>query len=93
MGVKMVIILIWFALAVVVGALAAGKDRSGFGWFLLAMLISPLIAAIFLLIAGDRRPARCPFCDEKVKERARICPHCRNDIRPVGEIVIEREKQ
>lgn len=88
----MLIVLIWFVLAVVVGALAAGKDRNGFGWFLLAMLISPLIAGIFLLSAGDRRSARCPFCDEKVKERAKICPHCRTDIGPIGKIVIEGEK-
>jgi hypothetical protein len=85
------IVLIWLVLAVVVGALASAKDRSGFGWFVLAVFISPLIAGFLLLIAGDSRPARCPYCDEKIKARAKICPHCRTDIAPMGKILIEGE--
>jgi hypothetical protein len=38
-GSEMLIFLIWFALAIAVGVIAAGKDRNGVGWFLLAMVI------------------------------------------------------
>jgi hypothetical protein len=85
------IIVFWLGLAVAVGAIAVGRDRSGIGWFLLAVIISPLIAGIFLLIVGEGGTDRCPFCAEKVKSKARICPHCRSDIIP-GEIKIEGQE-
>lgn len=45
----MVIVFIYFALAVVVGVAANTRGRSGFGWFLLALLISPLISGLLVL--------------------------------------------
>lgn len=46
----MELIIAWLFFAVIVGAIAGSKGRSGFGWFLLAILISPLIAGIFVLL-------------------------------------------
>lgn len=86
-GAFMVIFLVWVGFAIAVGVLASNKDRSGIGWFLLAVLVSPLIAAIVLLIAGEGRAHRCPFCAEKIKKDARLCPHCRSDLsKPAIEI-------
>lgn len=88
----MEILLIWMVLAVIVGLIAPAKDRSGFGWFLLAVVLSPLIAGLLLLVVGDSRTARCPHCAERIKATARICPHCRTDLAPAGKIIIEGEK-
>ena len=41
--------LIWIALSVAVGAAANARGRNGFGWFLLAIFISPLLALLFLV--------------------------------------------
>jgi hypothetical protein len=49
----MELLLLWLVFAIVVGYAASTKGRSGVGWFLLAVLISPLIAVIFLLLAGN----------------------------------------
>lgn len=41
----------WFFLSVAVGLYATNhRNRSGLGWFLIAVLISPLIAFILLLV-------------------------------------------
>ena len=45
----MSIIFFWFAFAVIVGIAANTRARNGFGWFLLAALISPLIAGLLLI--------------------------------------------
>lgn len=76
-------IVFWLIFAVVVGAIAAGKGRSGFGWFLLAVLISPLIAIIVLIAVGegDRGRRQCAACMEWVQAEAKICKHCGRDFR------------
>ncbi len=42
-------IFLWIMLAVVVGVAANTRGRSGLGWFLLSLLISPLIAGLLVL--------------------------------------------
>lgn len=46
--------LFWFLVAIVVGAIASSRGRSGFGFFLLALVISPLIAFAILLALGNK---------------------------------------
>lgn len=90
MGIELIIIA-YLVLSVLAGALAARKGRSGFGFFLLALLLSPLIG---LLAAAIARPAderaqalvragyhsktwrKCPSCAEIVRREARLCRHC-----------------
>lgn len=43
----------WLILSIIVACIASSKGRSGFGWFCLSMLISPLISVIILLCVGD----------------------------------------
>ncbi len=74
------LILTWLVFCVLVGIWAARRDRNAIGWGLLAFVISPLIAGILLLIVGEGRTARCPFCAERVKQAARVCPHCQRDL-------------
>lgn len=77
---------LWFGLAVIIGIAASRRGRSGFGWFILAVFISPLLAGLLLLALG--RPnalpvgptpethVRCPDCRELVLKDARRCKHC-----------------
>ena len=83
---------LWVGLSVVIAAMAHNRGRSGFGWFWLSLLISPLVALIAVLVAGEHKEAidgraladgtmrKCPQCAELVRVEAKICKHCRSDI-------------
>jgi hypothetical protein len=51
------LIFIWVGLCVAVGILAARYGRSGVGWFLLSLVLSPLLGVAFVLALGRRTPA------------------------------------
>lgn len=81
----MEVFIFWLVFSIAVGAYGASKGRSGFGWFLLAMVISPLLGFIFCAIASNKNtPAgptpdthvKCPDCRELVLKDARKCKHC-----------------
>jgi hypothetical protein len=89
----MEIFVFWVLFAIIVGVAAGSRGRSGWGWFFLAVLISPLLAIILLALmprldqpvsvsvpvpAGATKT--CPDCAETVKAEARICRHCRHDF-------------
>jgi hypothetical protein len=61
------IALFWFFLAIATGYAAKSRNRDGFGWFLLALLISPVIA-LLLLIAF--RPLPEPTRDQIRTQKA-----------------------
>jgi len=54
-----VVVLCWLILAVIVGVGANTRGREGGGWFLLAVIISPLLAGL-LLLALPRKPKPPP---------------------------------
>lgn len=75
----------WLFFAGIVGLIAASFNRSGFGYFVLSALLSPLLGIIVLLIAGKRQDTqapnpsthvKCPECRELVLKDARKCKHC-----------------
>ena len=88
----------WFGFAIAVGVWASNRGRFGFGWFILAVIISPLLAAIFLavtknkaeplvVIAQQHTPSeqthvRCPQCAEFVLPEALKCKHCGAELTP-----------
>jgi len=45
---------LWIAFAVVVGVAANARGRDGLGWFFLALIISPLIALLLVLVMNRR---------------------------------------
>jgi hypothetical protein len=49
-----IIALFWIAFAIIVGVAANTRGRFGFGWFVLAIFLSPLISGL-LLLALPRR--------------------------------------
>lgn len=74
--------------AIIVAIIASNRGRSGFGWFLLSLLISPILAIILLVclpklnsssIPDGVSPSthvKCPDCAEFVKNEAKVCKHC-----------------
>ena len=50
LGVEMFIL--WVALSIAVGLFASNyRNRSGFGWFVLSLLISPLLGFVFAAVS------------------------------------------
>lgn len=77
--------LFWFGFAILCGLMAGKAGRSGFGYFVLAILISPLLCFLLLVIIGSAKnkdePSaethiKCPDCRELVLKDARVCKHC-----------------
>ena len=82
----MEIVLVWVALSLAVGLLAVKRGRSGIGWGLGALVFSPLLAVIFLMLSRNLSEAsdaphpnthvKCPDCAELVRSEAKVCKHC-----------------
>ena len=74
----------WLLLSWAIGVWADRKNRRGFLWFLMAMIISPLITAIFLFAMGDAEDTAntwpCPQCAERIQKAAKICKHCHSEL-------------
>lgn len=90
---EVIIAIIWFGLAIATGAAARSRGRSGFGWFLLAAIISPLIALILLMAFRQRHAGpskQCKFCRSEIDRDAMVCPHCQREVMTAGEVEIEQ---
>ena len=84
----------WLITAWLVARGATGRGRSAFGWFLLAILLAPPVAALMLLVLPDLGQSRqrrlaagrkaglrlCPSCAEVVRLEARCCRYCGVDL-------------
>lgn len=49
----MEVLLVYLVLAIVIGAAASSRGRSTVGWVLIALFLSPLLAAILLFVSPD----------------------------------------
>lgn len=73
----------WVLLSIACGIFADRRGRSGIGWFFAALLASPLIAGVFLLVlpVNEKEGAfsilrRCNHCREQIRRDASVCKHC-----------------
>jgi hypothetical protein len=91
------VIVLWLFFCAVAARMAEKKGRSGWGYFLLAFLLSPLIGIICAALADTNQAAidrhrlasnevkRCPHCGELVKWQATICRYCNRDFPSLGQ--------
>ena len=96
----MIGIIVWLVLAILVGVFANNKGRSGVGFFLLAVLLSPLIGLVIALLVSPNEKAleseaiangglkKCPHCAELVKEEANLCKHCQSPLEKVINTIV-----
>lgn len=83
------VVLLWTILAVCVGIVARARGRSGLGWWLFSMFLTPLLGFIMVALLPSRKPpapggetptpdthVKCPDCAEFVRMEARVCKHC-----------------
>lgn len=101
----MTFVALWLAFAFGVGMLAKQRGRGVFTWFLISVLISPLLGFVVLMMKQDLALAvaldsvthdmelthvKCVHCQEYVAPEASVCPYCRGTITPQPEYVQQR---
>jgi hypothetical protein len=45
-------VIFWIGFSIIIWVMANNRNRSGLGWFLLSLIISPLLSALLLLVIG-----------------------------------------
>ena len=67
------------------GLVAHSKARNVLGWSIAGCLIGPFALVVLALPMGlkDGITRRCPQCSETIRMEARVCHHCKSDLRGI----------
>jgi hypothetical protein len=95
------LLLLFVLLSILIGVLASSRGRSGFGWFILSLIFSPILTFLVVLLLDDLKKSNqtaypddipnpdthvtCPDCRELVKNEARKCRFCGASLIPLSE--------
>ena len=81
----------WLVLSIVAGIIAASKGRTGFGYFFLSLVLSPLVGLILVIALPKHNPTikypgqgtdlsqfrvPCSECGEQIIASAKVCRFC-----------------
>lgn len=86
---KMSLFLVWFAFALVVGVFAGSRGRSGFGWFLLASIFSPLLAFIVCAVMENLKDTQAKQAALEIlpSEKTHVrCTQCAEFVLPQAKV-------
>ena len=76
---ELTIIVIWLALWVLTGCMAAKRGRSAFGWMMLSLLLSSLLTVIILAFIGETHKRHMQRIAEEERYRGQIARKYAND--------------
>lgn len=85
----MTVAFFWIVFSIAVGVYASNRGRSGFGWFLLSALISPLLGLIFCAVSKDLAAAKAASAPGKAApgEATHVkCPACAEWVLPEAHV-------
>jgi hypothetical protein len=68
------LLLLWIGMSAVVVWIANIKGRSGVLFLLLALVTSPLVAVVVVLMVAEKK--QCAHCLERILAGATICRYC-----------------
>ena len=67
----------WLAFSLIPPVVASKRGRRGVEWFIIGILISPVIATIVVVAMKDLSKKRCEACGVQIPVAAHICPFCK----------------
>jgi len=80
----MEVLIVWLVLAVLVGVLAQSRGRTGFGWFMVSVMLSPLLGLLIVLVIENKTATRrmAALVGEMPSDTTHTrCPECREWVR------------
>ena len=69
---ELTIVVIWLALWVLTGCMAAKRGRSAFGWMMLSLLLSSLLTVIILAFIGETQKRKYQRIEAEERYRSQI---------------------